>query len=93
MENKIKYKNKNIKIYKSLQPPKRPAEAAHIALETSIYRLSNVGLHFINCVVDPQNYGPKWSLCRDIESSVVTELSVFVAASIVAYCFLSRPVL
>ena len=90
MENK-----KNKKIYKSLQPPKRPrvAEAEHIALEASIYRHSNVGLHFINCVVDPQNSGPNWSLCRDIESSIATELSVFVAASVVASCFLSRPVL
>ena len=91
MENK---KNKK-KIYKSLQPPRHPevAEATHIALEASIYRLSNVGLHFINCAVDPQNSSLNWSLCHDIESFVATELSVFVAASIVAFCFLSRPVL
>ena len=54
-------------------------EAAHSALDVSIYRLSNVGPHFNNCVVDPQNFGPNWSLCRDIESFVVTEFSVFVA--------------
>ena len=54
-------------------------EAAHSALDASIYRLSNVRLHFNNCVVDPQNFGPNWSLCRDIESSVVTEFLVFVA--------------
>ena len=85
MENKI------IKIYKSLQPPRCPgvAEAAHIALEACIYRLSNVGPHFINCVVVPQNSGPNWSLCRDIENSVMTEISVFVAASVIASCFLS----
>ena len=35
-----------------------------------IYKLSNVGPHFINCVVDPQNYGPNWSLCRNIKRSV-----------------------
>ena len=28
--------------------------------------------------MDPQNYGPNWSLCRDIESSFTTEFSVFV---------------
>ena len=49
-----------------------------IKLDAFIYRLSNVGPHFNNCVVDPQNYGPKWSLCRDIESSVTTQFSVFV---------------
>ena len=65
----------------------------HIAIEVCIYRLSNVGSHFINCVVDSQNSGPNWSLCRDIERSVATELSVFVAASVVASCILSRPVL
>ena len=30
--------------------------------------------------MDPQNSGPNWSLCRDIESSVATELSVFAIA-------------
>ena len=77
-------------MYKSLQLPKSPrvAEATHIALEAYIYRLSNVRLHFINCIVDPQNYGTNWSLCHDIESSITTELSVFVAASVVASCFL-----
>ena len=55
-------------------------EAAHNALNASIYRLSNVGLHFNNCVVDPQNYGPNWMLyCVDIKHYVVTEFSVFVA--------------
>ena len=69
--------------------------AAHIALEASIYRLSNVGLHFINCVVDPQNSCPNWYLCRDIESSIETELLVLVAGlcrsmqSFVATCSLS----
>ena len=29
--------------------------------------------------MDPQNSGPNWSLYRNIESSVATELSVFVA--------------
>ena len=90
MENKIK-----IKIYKSLQLPRRPgvAEDAHIALEASIYRFSNVGPHFINCVMDPQNSSPNWSLCHDIESFVATKLSVFVAASVMASCFLSQPIL
>ena len=94
MENKIIIK-KNLKIYKSLQPPRRPrvVEATHIALEVCIYRLFNVGPHFINYVVDPQNFGLNWSLCSDIKRSVATELSVFVTASIVASCFLSRPVL
>ena len=58
-----------------------------------IYRLSNVGLHFINCAVDPQNSGSNWSLCRDIESFVETKLLVFVAVSVVASCFLLLPVL
>ena len=58
-----------------------------IALEACIYRLSNVEPHFINCVVDPQNFDPNWSLCRDIERFVATELSVFVASSVVASCF------
>ena len=45
--------------------------------------------------MDPQNFGPNWSLCRDIENSVVTEFSVFVASlcrsmqSFVATCSLS----
>ena len=64
----------------------------HIALETCIYRVSNVGPHFINCVVDCQNYGPNWSLYHDIERSVAPKLSVFVTASIVASCILLRPV-
>ena len=91
MENK----RKKIKIYKSLQLPKCPGvvEAAHIALKVCIYRLSNVGLHFINFVVDPQNSGPNWSLCHEIKRSIATELSVFVATSVVASCFLSRPVI
>ena len=64
----------------SLQLPRRPgvAEVGHNALDVSIYRLSNVGSHFNNCVVDPQNSSPNWSLYRDIESSVATEFSVFV---------------
>ena len=71
--NEIKIK-KN-KIYKSLQLPRclRVAEAAHSALDAYIYRLPNVGPHFINCVVDPQNSCPNLSLYRDIESYVVTE--------------------
>ena len=70
-------------------------KAVHNALDASIYRLSNVGPHFINCIVDPQNYGPNWSLCRDIESYVMIEFSVFVAGlyrsmqSSVATCSLS----
>ena len=32
-----------------------------------------------NRVVDPQISGPNWSLYREIESSVATESSVFVA--------------
>ena len=83
MKNKIK-RNKNkkiIKINNSLQLPRRlrVVEVAHSALDAFIYRLSNVGPHFNNCVVDPQNYGPNWSLCCDIESSIATEFSVFVA--------------
>ena len=54
-------------------------EAAHSALDHSIYRLSNVETHFNYCVVDPQNYGPNWSLYHNIESSVATEFLVFVA--------------
>ena len=37
--------------------------------------------------LDPQNSGPNWSLCRDIEGSVAIKFSVFVASSIVASCF------
>ena len=55
--------------------------------------ISNVGPHFINCIVDPQNYGPNWSLCRDIKRSVAIKLLVFVVVSVVASCFLSRLVL
>ena len=62
-------------------------KAAHIALEVCVYRLSNIGPHFINCIVDPQNYGPNWSLCRDIESSVTIELSVFVACLCRSFLF------
>ena len=58
-------------------------EAKHSALDASIYRLSNVGPHFINYVVDPQNSNPNWSFCRDIESSVAIEFLVFVAG---LYC-------
>ena len=76
MENK----RKKIKNYKILQLPRSPgvAEIAHSALDESIYRLSNVGPHFNNCVVDPQNSNPNWSLCHDIKSSIATEFSVFV---------------
>ena len=58
---------------------KRPgvAEAVHSALDASIYRLDNVGPHFINYFVDPQNSGLNWSRYHDIESSVTTEFSVF----------------
>ena len=63
------------------------SKAAHIALEACIYRLSTVGPHFINCIVDPQNSGPIWSLCHDIESSVATEPPVFVASSVIASRF------
>ena len=52
-------------------------EAVHSALDVSIYRLPNVGPHFINYVVDPKNYDPNWSLCHDIESSITIEFSVF----------------
>ena len=82
MENKIKIKKnkEKIKIYKSLQLPKRPGvvEVAHSALDASIYRLSNVRLYFNNCIVEPQNSGPNWLLYCNIESSIVTEFSVFV---------------
>ena len=54
-------------------------EVVHSALDASIYRLSNVGPHFNNCVVDAQNSGPNWSLFRDIESFVATEFLVCVA--------------
>ena len=88
-------KIKKIKIYKSPKSPKhlKVAEATHIALEVCIYMLSNVGPHFINCVVNPQNFGPNWSLCCDIKRFVATELLVFVVAFVVASSFLSRPVL
>ena len=76
-------------MYKSLQPPRNPraVKAAHIALEACIYRLSNVGPHFINCIMDPQNSSLNWSLCRDIEIYVATEPSVFVASSVLASRF------
>ena len=70
-------------------------EAEQSALDASIYRLPNVGPHFINCVVDPQNSSLNWSLCRDIVSFVATEFSVFVVGlcrimqSSVATCSLS----
>ena len=48
------------------------------ALDPSIYRLLNVRPHFNNCVVDPQNSGPNWSLFRNIGSSVAVEFSFFV---------------
>ena len=48
---------------------------------------SNVGTHFINYIVDPQNSGPNWSLYCDIESFVRTEPPVFVASSVVACHF------
>ena len=83
-------------MYKSLQPPRnhRAAEKdAYIALEACTYKLSNVEPHFNNCVVDSKNYGPNWYLCRDIERSIATELSVFVTASVIASCILSQPVL
>ena len=54
-------------------------ETAYSTLDASIYRLSNVGPPFNNRVVDPQNYGLNWSICRDIESSIVIEFSIFVA--------------
>ena len=37
--------------------------------------------------MDPQNSGLNWSLCRDIESFVTIEFSVFVASSVVASHF------
>ena len=70
-------------------------EAAHSALDASIYRLPNVRLHFINYVVDNQNFGLNWSLCHDLESYVATEFSVFVVGlcrsmqSSIATCSLS----
>ena len=56
MENKRKEKKRKIKIYKSLQLPSLPgvAEAAHSALDVSIYRLSSVEPYFNKCVVDPK---------------------------------------
>ena len=54
-------------------------EAAHSALDASMYRFLNVGLHFKNYFVNPQISGLIWSLCRDIESFVMTESSIFVA--------------
>ena len=39
-----------------------------------------------NCVVDPQIFGPIWSVCRDIESSVAIESLVFVAG----FCYSMR---
>ena len=76
----IKEKIKINKIYKSIQLPKRlgVAEAVNSTLDASIYRLPNVGPHFINCIVDPQNSSPNWSLSWDIEISIATEFSVFV---------------
>ena len=59
----------------------------HIALDARIYRLSTVGPHFINCIMDPQNYGLNWSLCRNIESYVATKPPVFVASSVLASRF------
>ena len=47
-------------------------EAVHSALDASIYRAVNDGPHFKAQNVDPKIYGPKWSLCRNKESSIAT---------------------
>ena len=89
MENerkKIKIKIKCTRVFNHPEILELP-KATYIALKACIYRLSNVGPHFINCIVDPENSGPNWSLCRDIESSITIELPVFVASSIAASCF------
>ena len=44
----------------------------HSALGASIYRALNDGPHFKAQIVDPKISSPKWSLCRDKESSVAT---------------------
>ena len=91
----MKNKRKNIKMYKSLQPPINlgASESCAHCPKMCIYRLFNVRPHFINCVVDSQNSSPNWSLCRDIKRFVVIALSVFVTVSVVASCILSRPIL
>ena len=63
------------------------SKAGHIALKACIYKLSTIGPHFIDYIVDPQNFGPIWSLYHDIESFVATEPPVFVASSVVASRF------
>ena len=76
-----KIRRKLTKNYAQTKSTRSPgiAEVVHNALDASIYRLSNVGPHFNNCVVDPKNYGPNWMLCRNIKHSIPTEISVFVA--------------
>ena len=78
MENKIKRKkkNKNKSVFNYLDVLEL-RKLRTLPIEASIYRLSNVGPYFINCVVDPQNSGPNRSLCPDIESSVAIESLVF----------------
>ena len=48
------------------------AEAAHSALDVSIYRFSNDGPHFKAEILDPQKFWPNRLFCCDIENSVVT---------------------
>ena len=86
MEKKKKIK-KNVQESSTTQKSWSCRKAVHIALETCIYRLSNVVPQFINCIVDPQNSGSNWYLCRDIESSVAIEPVVFVPSSVVASHF------
>ena len=71
--------------------PRSPrfAEAAHSALYESIYRALNDGSHFKAQIVDPKIYGPKWFLCRDKESSVMTW---FLSLSLSSYRGLQFPV-
>ena len=52
-----------------------------------------LGLTSLIALWIPQNSCPNWFLCRDIERSAAIELPVFVAASVVASCVLSQPVL
>ena len=85
MEKKNKIK-KCIRVFNHPEFLELP-KAGHIALEVCIYKLSTIGPHFIDYIVNPQNLGPIWSLYRDIESFVATEPLVFVASSVVASPF------
>ena len=56
-------------------------EATHSALDVSIYRALNDGLHFKEQIVDPKISSLKWSLCHNKESYVATWFLSLLASS------------